>query len=267
MVNFSFTGVAGLPLIALLSAAGAVCVVPAAAQDQRIRGVVADVKSQDPLMDVAVTILSTNGQPLQRAENTIRTDSIGQFVFRNLAPGSYLLRATRIGFQTITTNRIDLEEFHEVSVQLAMDPTATLLAPMIITENVNILSTQLQDFWSRKRAGLGGVHFGPEDLATRGTVDLTSVLRIVPGTSMSGFGPQSQVRFRRTNCIPTFYLDGVRVLDNGAESPLSYINVTIPKSEYYAVEVYQDAAYLPARFSSIRDRCGVVVVWTKRGIK
>ena len=63
-------------------------------------------------------------------------------------------------------------------------------------------------------------------------------------------------------CPPVFYIDGVKVHDAGYITEI--LNVT-PPSHLEGLEVYRGASEMPAEFGGSDARCGVVVIWTRRG--
>lgn len=63
-------------------------------------------------------------------------------------------------------------------------------------------------------------------------------------------------------CPPVFYIDGGKVHDAGYVTEI--LNVT-PPSHIEAIEVYRGASEMPAEFGGTDARCGVVVIWTRRG--
>jgi hypothetical protein len=66
----------------------------------------------------------------------------------------------------------------------------------------------------------------------------------------------------RTDCAPAVYVDRMYMGQEGYD--VSIDEVVIPL-EVEAVEAYAGPASLPAAFAGPRSRCGVIVVWTRRG--
>jgi hypothetical protein len=60
-------------------------------------------------------------------------------------------------------------------------------------------------------------------------------------------------------CNPVIWMDGVKI----GNDPVMFRDITGPEID--AVEVYRGAAEVPGEFSGGDARCGVVVVWTRRG--
>ena len=81
-------------------------------------------------------------------------------------------------------------------------------------------------------------------------------VRVVPG-----FGGD-RVLLRgdfRGSCVPTMFLDGMRLLDMGG---VNSINSYVSPMEIRAVEVYVSGAATPPEFSNGLSTCGSIVIWT-----
>ena len=60
------------------------------------------------------------------------------------------------------------------------------------------------------------------------------------------------------------YLDGVRVIRDTSPSDVTLDDFVLA-SEITAMEVYRNAAEIPAEFGGAVGRCGAIVIWTGTG--
>ncbi len=86
----------------------------------------------------------------------------------------------------------------------------------------------------------------------------------------------SALYINRSGCAPHVYLDGVRVThlprsgadprvrDNPAEEAARALNMVDP-STLAAVEIYRGPAEIPGEFIDSDSKCGIILLWTRRG--
>jgi hypothetical protein len=65
-------------------------------------------------------------------------------------------------------------------------------------------------------------------------------------------------------CWPRVYLDGLLMHEGGYGVP-AFIDGLSDPFELAGMEVYRSPAEIPARFGGLHSRCGVIVMWNKRG--
>jgi hypothetical protein len=253
------------PFASLLFLAGPLlawilCAAPLSAQI--VEGRVLDVGTEAPVEGVAVELLAG----LDDVQIRVATDAEGRFRLRARSPGTYRIRAGRIGYETVTTPLFDLvrdEDPLEVEVLIGVE--AVPLAPMVVVSErparVEHLRLHLRGFYERDRTwgreGMGFGQFrGPEELEGRilfSAIDAVQDLRGVRIVGTGGRGRAITVRgggFGR--CSPPVYVDGVLLRGGGLDSFVS-------GSEVLAVEVYQGITGPP---EFVRGECGAVVIWT-----
>ena len=94
---------------------------------QNIRGVVTDKLSQTPLSGASVKINS-----LQKANTT---DSLGNYILKNISPDRYDINVSLIGYKNITIPNVVVTSGKEVIVDVAMEETYKQLSEVVIKSN------------------------------------------------------------------------------------------------------------------------------------
>ena len=204
-----------------------------------LRGIVRDEKNR-PLSEAMIVMASV--------DTSVRTNSAGEFVLRDMPAGSHMLLTRQLGFAP-ATEMIDLHPKTTTDVIVQLKGSATLA-----TFNVRAKGTAGQDrlgFTERKEAGFGRF-LEQKDLA--GKWDLTGLLReflnvqVTSSRSGNGFsnGHQGQ------DC-PNFYYDGIHS---------DYESVSMHK-----VEDFRGIEMFPRRLAPLEYRgfaeCPVVLIWSR----
>ena len=224
-----------------------------------IIGRVLDSRSGNPLTGATVR--------LQEANRDAVTNGRGVFLFRDVASGPDVITIQMIGYaEQEKVIQILGGRAQDVVVRLTTEPIE--LTPMIVEVRTRS--------WFSDRAGLedrmlsgNGVIFAADDLAELQPRVLGDLMRQVPGaqvrTSGGTYSGTWSVQFRGASnmlneaCNPVIWMDGVKI----GSDPVMFREITGPEID--AVEVYRGAAEVPGEFSGGDARCGVVVVWTRRG--
>lgn len=228
-------------------------------QSGNLLGRVLDSRTGGPLTGASVN--------LREAGRDAVTNDRGVFVLRDVSSGPDVITIEMLGYadqerviQVLGGRAQDLE------IRLTTEPIE--LTPMIVEVRPRA--------WFSDRAGLedrllsgNGVIFTKEDLEELQPRVLGDLMRQVPGAQVRTTGGLYSgtwsVQFRgaanmlNQACNPVIWMDGV----NLGSDPMMFRDVTGPEID--AVEVYRGAAEVPGEFSGGDARCGVVVVWTRRG--
>jgi len=222
-----------------------------------IVGVVTDQASGRPVPEVVVNV-----DGIGRVANT---DEDGRFSLSELIPGRHDVVFTHLGYRQRMVS-IELEAAHVVKLHVEMAVDAIALDPIEVT--VDRLDRNLQGvgFYQREEDGWGDF-LDREDLEYWNPVLLTSALTRFPGVTTvpdprmpsRGF---LALRRHGTNCIPTVYLDGVRI--GGDRGPAGIDDIVNP-GVVAGVEVYRNTAGIPPQYWGTDSSCGVVLIWLRRG--
>ncbi len=164
-------------LLALLVAAG-----PLARAQADVFGVVVDAESSGPLVGATVALVDAAGGVQGRAAG-----SEGQFVFRTLTPGRYLLRVTAVGYQP-SADTLSLADGERLDLAVALE---------LRTATLDGVEVEAQDAPIVREAGLERLR--PADLAVLPSGDpggdLATALLAQPGvTTLGDRGGQLAVR-------------------------------------------------------------------------
>ena len=210
-----------VPLAWLLSVLAAV---PAAAQS--VKGVVIDDSSKLAIEGVLITLMDGSGREQPRS---VRSDSSGAFIIHASRPGSYRVRAARIGYRPVTSEPVSFAIGQLAIVRLRMGTIAQQLIPVRIVERRRLNAAELMSttgFDLRESKGLG--HFvSSERLAAMGHDGVRDIL----GTQLQPtlfvrddpvLGEVLRIRQGRNECAPEIFLDG-RLLAT-APDPMAIID-------------------------------------------
>lgn len=105
------------------------------------------------------------------------TDRDGHFALRNVAPGSYTIRFSMIGFQT-HQEEIEVQSGSSVSLEIVLSPTIFQAGELVVTA-------------SRRSQLIGKVSVSmstvsPEEIRSRNITSLDQILETVPGVQVLG---------------------------------------------------------------------------------
>jgi hypothetical protein len=252
-------GIAPGLLLAAVLAVGT----PARAQ-QIVRGTVIDQESQKPVSGAIISLLTDKRKP---TDPGVRTDSLGKFTISLAKTGRFRIQGLRIGYLPVVTAVITVESKDILVYQLEMSQNVTVLAPLSILGHYKPGSSSSDplDFFEAHRRTGSGRYFTQADIEKMGAQKVTDVIKTLPSaTFIAGpAGLSDAVVFRRANtlaptqsvCVPTIYLDDVRV----RVSPFDILN-TVPITKVRGVEVYPGPATIPGEYAA-PGVCAVIAVW------
>jgi hypothetical protein len=216
-----------------------------------VTGQTIDPSNKLPIAGVRVSAHDEAG----KESSVVLTDSSGHF-FLQLAPGRYLLKASRIGYASTESKTFELEDFQRILVTLHLGVQPIGVDPLVVVSRRS-LAGRLVEYYDRlDRAGLAKGRF-----ITRAQIDSVDA----PGITdhMEHAGVPMAVN-RRGEKWPT----GVgrcrmRVFLDDVEIDGFVINELTDPSEVEGVEIYRSAYEAPAKYSSRMNTCGVVLIWTR----
>jgi hypothetical protein len=255
---------------------------------QIVHGRVVEAEGALPIKHATIDLQDDRGQVIAR----VSVDTLGGFRLRSWHAGKYRLKTTAIGYQTVSSEILELATGDILDLTIRMATNAVPLEPIVVKARARatLAEIALRGYYDRRDSGqrLGlGRFLDRGAMAQRGR-KLTEVLATIPGVrvhyvsncsvpliSMTGnnaarFEQADGDRYVRagsgtscnasTICRANFYIDGVQhALDDGVS-----IDLTLPLDQVEAIEVYRRASETPAEFLG-RATCGVVAIWTRRG--
>lgn len=238
-------------------------VLAGSAGGQVIRGSIIQDGLERPIPFADVILLDTRNQVLRSSQ----ADSLGQFVFE-IPPGTYKFRAAAMGFMGATSPPISIDTQEELDIRIVLSADAILLAPLEITARSRplISGLTLQGYNERRERNLGFA-ITREQIEERNPRRTTDLLHMAPGVHVvfrfGGSAVQIRgtgVRFRQ-DCETKVILDGL-IFRWGATTLDD-----IPVDDIHAIEVFRNLAEIPAEYGGPDAACGVIAIWTRRGIR
>ena len=239
-------------------------------QSQTIRGIVQDDSTSLPIAGAEVILRDSLGQTLWVEV----TDRGGRFVMAP-NPGTYSFEVLRMGYQPVYTEQFAIAAGADaVNLTVTLPNAPVILDPATVEgERQPFAPGPLEGFYERKRRGWG-IQLDREEIEAKAPVQFTDILRNLPGVRVVGLGGNryevrmagATPKFRRGSlatpdpCDPTYYVDGI-IYKPDPDYGINEIMVF----DVGAVEVYRRASETPAEFLNSDSRCGVVVIWTRRG--
>lgn len=206
----------------------------------RLAGLVHNDKGE-PVRDAEVSVPGTGLQT--------HTGDAGTFGITGLPAGTQTLDVRAIGFEPKRI-AVDLRSARLTNVDVPLEHRVRTLDVVKIYGTGN---RGLGEFERRLKAGWGHI-LTPADIAKRNALNVSDLFRTIPGvrvTPTRGFGSAILLR---GGCLPTVYLNGMRMSDDAAAS----IDELASADEITAVEVYTPAGRPPEFWG---NSCGTVVLW------
>jgi len=266
---------------------------PVRAPAQAVRGHILEAQSRKPVAGARVMLVRTDDTSGVVA---ISADD-GGFTVRARAGGVFRVDVTRLGYRPQREGPFALTSGQVVELDVMMPAVPYTMDPVTVTAEVNTRFLQNVGFYDRKRADFG--HFITRDqIESRRASRPTDLLVAIPGVAILP-DPRSpgrvRLQMRGTHpaqggaCAPRVYVDGLiiirgdsrpvggggatkedeieRALDGDPRNPEPSLDDVVNPDQIEAIEVYRSASQVPAEFggASVFTRCGVVVIWTRRG--
>jgi hypothetical protein len=243
----------------------------AAAAGQTLRGTLTDETTGSPVAGATILLVD----PAGRHQGATTTDQAGAFTLQAPSPGAtYAVRARKEGFATVDTRPFRVTA-NTAPLTLKTRPEIPVLG------EVSAPALNYAGFLERRNARLG-VALGPDEVRRRidrvGALDPSRLVwGLLPGLTENKT-TQATVVPRRAGgpgCVATLVIDGKRydpTFKNGRPRvPPWDIDRLVSISEIRAVEIYHDPSFVPVEkarewLDPIIRRCGVIVLWTYRGI-
>ena len=223
-------------------------------------------------------VVSRSGDPIGGAEvtftgrDTVRTGNDGRFVIRLVNAGRRELRVRAVGYEPTVVSTFITPRHRDLS-DVALERTVQVLAERAITAS----ASGLRGFEYRRRTGQG-YYLTREQIEKRKATTAAQLFTGIPSVWVQQSGT---VAIRRSEgqiglkfpggCLPVYYIDGVpreivMPMWTGVVPPDLGPNQFVVPSEIEAIEVYKGLGSIPAEFKKLDAGCGVIVIWTRRGL-
>ena len=215
--------------------------------DGRLSGMVVAAIGSRPLGNAVVSIVDG---PMTRADDS------GAWTITDAPAGSRMLEVRAVGFYPLKRPVNIIAGAPPVRAELST------LEAVLDTVRITARPSHVRDinaFYQRRRSGTGR-YLTSDDIAKRGALVLSDVLRIVPGLQVyrAGLGGDTiLMRGAFGECAPAFYINGF-YMDLSPDEVEDWVRV----KEIAGIEVYSgDNA--PPQFQRGLSGCGSIVIWTK----
>ncbi len=232
---------------------------------QTIVGRLIDGESMQPIPFAVLRLLN-----LEEVEvGFSASDQKGEFVLEASEPGQYFILAEAFSYHSVQDGPISLGPSDTVGVQFFIPPDPEVMDPLLVVATPTERRLRMAGFYRRMERQMGQFLTREEIEDTRAH-DLSGVLAMVPGmvlrpardgrlvaVFLRGQVPTSLSSGMR--CYPAYYIDGVRIQEGGSE-----IDHYVHPSNIEAIEAYVSRGETPAQYRDIRNRCGTVLIWTRK---
>lgn len=226
-----------------------------------VRGVVRN-QSGITVPDAAVVAVGTDAR--------VEADEAGGFTLGNVPAGSRVLEATAIGYPPARV-QVRIAPGGTQQLTIVLGDSAHVLEPVTVEARYQPYLTRVG--FERRRSTAMGHFLDTTEIRRAGAVQFEEVFRMVPGVQLRPNGSSYLVELQRgqgqiTNpqfanyCPPSYYIDGVYFPLPPVETP----SVPVAPEEILAIEVYSNLFSAPPQYQRLNSGCGVILVWTKRGV-
>jgi hypothetical protein len=246
---------------------GCLTLMPGAAAAQRLAGRVVDAASEAAVQNAEISVVGTNGIAVRAL-----SDSTGRFLLRPAAgAGRYRVVVEHLAYAPATAE-IEIGALDHVDVLIRLSIAPLALPPIEVVARSRAPDPFLERVgYYERRSGRQGVFIDPEQIERQNPLHTTDLFRNVSGVRVISLGGVrgNDIRITRgedPNCPPRIYIDRVIVRPGGGirsgDAPLDGL-ITPPN--LHAIEIYRSPSEIPTELGGISVRCGVVMIWTKRG--
>ncbi|HZD04759.1 MAG TPA: TonB-dependent receptor [Longimicrobiales bacterium] len=260
---------------------------------QRLRGRLLDLDSGEPLRAGLLTLRGADRAPI----DMVFSGEDGGWAFELPGPGVYYVEAARMDYEPWVAGPLEVADGDDLDSVFRLRRRPILLDPLEVSVAALRRHLERAGFYERQRSDFG-YFMTPEDIERQEAPRLTDLLLRVPGVKLISMGTGSAgaryVTLRGSNlsqggvCRPRVFVDGILYAlgdshpkrmdeDEATETPeevmeridqgLSLDDIG-PSWDIAAIEVYRSGTQVPVLFggTSVETLCGVIVIWTRRGI-
>src|SRR5881396_1576881 len=212
--------------------------------------------------DATVVVIGT--------ESRTQADEHGAFTLRDVLAGPRIVEAQAIGYppgRAQATVRPGLTQ----RVEIVMGDSIAVLDPVTVEGRYEPYLARVG--FERRRNAAQGHFLDTTDIKSAGAVQFEEVFRMVPGVRLRPNGSSYLVELQRGQgqifnpalvnyCPPSYFIDGVYF----PLPPIQTPSLPLVPGEVLAIEVYSNIFSAPPQYQRLDSGCGVILVWTKRGV-
>jgi len=201
------------------------------------------------------------------------TDTAGSFRFASLSPGTYFLRATRIGATPVLKN-ITVAANERVRVEVTLNSVAHQLTAIVVRADSAATAVSDPTGFQRRLRTEHGVFMTAEQIEQRRAMSTEQLFLAVPNVKVDTGGivliDRGEISLRRFLFLHTVkfgdqFIDcvGVQVFVDGVMMPQPFDVRTIPPQNIRGIELYRGPATTPLELRSAKTVCGTLAIWTR----
>lgn len=260
--SFGYLQRFGLGIVVLLS----LTLVPSqSVRSQTVEGYLLETGTDEPIILGMVSLL---WESREIAAQTF-TDESGFFSLSANGPGSFFLRAERVGYSTRVDGLFEIDEGASISVEFRLPRDPVALDTLTVATERKVVVLRQMGFYERQEDE-EGIFLGPEALGRIPAFQTTHFFRRLPrvrvnegpmGSSTITIAGAGRVSLEgRRPCYPKVLVDGTTVFRGGGEAAM--LDSVVQPHEIVGIEIYRGAAEIPVRWSGASSPCGLILIWT-----
>jgi Carboxypeptidase regulatory-like domain/TonB-dependent Receptor Plug Domain len=236
--------------------------------------------SADAPAEIHGRVVGTDGAAVDRVTvsllgvSDVVTDSAGVFGFVSLSPGTYFLRATRLGNAPVLKN-ITVAAGERVRVDITLNPIVHQLTAFVVRADSAVTAVNDPTGFERRRRMEQGVFMTEEQIERRRAISTEQLFLALPNVRVDTGGivliDRGIISYKRMllGPGPTQFSDqfidcvGVQVFVDGAMMPQPFDVNTIPPQRIKSIELYRGPATTPLELRTPKTVCGTLAIWTR----
>lgn len=245
--------------------------VPGTTAPQSLRvpviGRVMDTSRGVPVPAARVTLLSTAGDTLHRAE----AGADGRFLALAPDTDSVTVSVDALGYRGASTGVVPEQGAARLEIGIAPSPIA--LGGLSVTVEQRLRSLELGGFYRRRR-GATGDFLDLTNMNLPSTVSAVEMVGRLGGVALGAGREPYFLRAQRPDltgrgqslCFPVIVVDGHPIrTSSGRRGRFVALRDMMPHADLIAaIEVFPTSATAPVQWRTLENECGVIAIWTRR---
>ncbi|MFW6201984.1 MAG: carboxypeptidase regulatory-like domain-containing protein, partial [Gemmatimonadota bacterium] len=244
---------------------------------QVIRGRLLDAETERAIEDAMIVVEQLDDDSVVVVD-TLEGNRRGGFVANLRSPGDYRLQVDADGYASAVSEWFRIQAGGAIEAEIRMRPRAIQIEGVTVSVEARRLRLERMGFYDRARSTTG-TFITVDDIERRNPRVASDMLRSLPSVRVAD-GPHGRgAVYMRSGeraggqgglkiCWPRILLDGYVVFPGGELGPGDappLIDDLVAPTDVEGIEVYRDAAEMPAQYGGANSACGVIVIWTRAG--
>jgi hypothetical protein len=227
---------------------------------QVVTGTVVDAVTGFPVAGALVGTLDAE----DRERLAVVTDSAGRFALP-VTPGTFSFRVRHIGYETLVTEPLELDARTRISVEIRLGPRPVEMEPLVVQarRSMSRSEAQFQRRMAEQRSMGLGRFITRAEIARTAVPSVNHLLTREMGLELRPVGGTDVILIRARGglCMPTIFVDGVRVV-NDPLFPIDLSTLFVPEA-LEGIEIYRRPIHAPAELGLAHTSCGAIALWTR----